>query len=162
MVPWKVANNIDALGDDSNPNANVLSNTTPRVTDAIKSWKQVFDILENEIINCPDETAEENDESFSSKLKFVAQLELHNIVARPRIISYNDMISWDLEHVDIQTNNIINHQQVTVGSFWPENLQVMYKISPTPKYTYNVTFLLEFERKECTQYAKSGHDIVNT
>ena len=38
----------------------------------------------------------------------------------------------------------------------------MYKLSPTPKYTYNVAFLLEFERKECTQYARNGHDIVKT
>jgi hypothetical protein len=38
----------------------------------------------------------------------------------------------------------------------------MYKISPTPKYTYNVAFLLEFERKECVQYTRSGHDIIKT
>ena len=38
----------------------------------------------------------------------------------------------------------------------------MYKLSPTPKYTYNDTFILEFERKECTQYARNGHDIVKT
>jgi hypothetical protein len=75
---------------------------------------------------------------------------------------YNDMISWALEHVDIQTRSIINHQQVVVGSFRPEHLQVMYKLSPTPKYTYNVAFLLEFERKECTQYTRNGHDIVKT
>jgi hypothetical protein len=38
----------------------------------------------------------------------------------------------------------------------------MYKISHTPKYTYNASFLLEFERKECTQYARNGHDIVKS
>jgi hypothetical protein len=70
------------------------------------------------------------------------------------------MINWALEHVDIQTRSIINHQQVIINSFRSENLQVMYKISPTPKYTYNVTFLLEFERKECTKYGRNGHDIV--
>jgi hypothetical protein len=72
------------------------------------------------------------------------------------------MINWALEHVDIQTRSIINHQQVVVGSFQPEHLQVMYKISPTPKYTYNCAFLLEFERKESSQYARKGHDIVKT
>jgi hypothetical protein len=38
----------------------------------------------------------------------------------------------------------------------------MYKISATPKYTYNVTFLLDFERKECIQYSRSGHDIIKS
>jgi hypothetical protein len=38
----------------------------------------------------------------------------------------------------------------------------MYKLSSTPKYTYNATFLLDFERKECTQYDKNGHDIIKT
>ena len=76
---------------------------------------------------------------------------MHKIFARPRIIPYNDMINWALEHVEIQTRSIINHQQVVVSSFQPENLQLMYKLSPIPKYTYNVAFFLDFERKECTQ-----------
>ena len=38
----------------------------------------------------------------------------------------------------------------------------MYKLSPTPKYTYNATFLLDFERRECTQYGRNGQDIINT
>jgi hypothetical protein len=29
MAPRKAAKKLDALGDDSNPNADVLSNTTP-------------------------------------------------------------------------------------------------------------------------------------
>jgi hypothetical protein len=72
------------------------------------------------------------------------------------------MISWALEHVDIQTRSIISYQKTSVGSFRPENLQVMYKLSSTPKYTYNATFLLDFERKECTQYDRNGHDIIKT
>jgi hypothetical protein len=38
----------------------------------------------------------------------------------------------------------------------------MYNLSPTPKYTYNATFLLDFERRECTQYSRNGHDIIKT
>jgi hypothetical protein len=72
------------------------------------------------------------------------------------------MINWALEHVNIQTRSIINQQQVIIDSFRQEHLKVMYKISPTHKYTYNATFLLEFERNECTQYARNGHDIVKT
>jgi hypothetical protein len=130
MVPRKAAKKLDALGDDSNTNADVLSNTTPRVVDAIKTWKQVFDILEHETINCPDNSAEEDDGSFAAKLRSIAQLELHKIVARLRIIPYNDMINWALEHVDIQTRSVINHQQTVVSSFQPKNLQVMYNYHP--------------------------------
>jgi hypothetical protein len=38
----------------------------------------------------------------------------------------------------------------------------MYNLSPNPKYTYNVSFILEFEKKECIQYARSSHDIVKS
>jgi hypothetical protein len=98
------------LGDDSNPNADVLSDTTLRVVDAIKTWTHVFDVLEHEIINCPNDSVEEDDKSFTAKLRHVAQYELHNIDARPRIIPYNNMISWDLEHVNIQTRSVINQK----------------------------------------------------
>jgi hypothetical protein len=60
------------LGDDSNPNANVLSDTTPRVANAIQTWMRVFDVLEHEIIKCLDDSAEEDDDSFTSKLRHVA------------------------------------------------------------------------------------------
>jgi hypothetical protein len=72
------------------------------------------------------------------------------------------MINWALEHINIQTISVINHQQTAIDSFRPENLQVMYNLSPTPKYTYNATFLLDFERKECTQYNINGCDIIKT
>ena len=45
MAPRKDAKNLDASGDDSNPNAYVLLERTPRVVDAIKTWTQVFDVL---------------------------------------------------------------------------------------------------------------------
>jgi len=38
----------------------------------------------------------------------------------------------------------------------------MYTIFPNSKYTYNTTFILDFEQKECIQYARSGHDIIST
>jgi hypothetical protein len=62
---------------------------------------------------------------------------------------YNNMISWALEHVDIQTKSIVNHQKVSVGSFRPEHMKVMYKISHNTRYTFNAAFILEFEKKEC-------------
>jgi hypothetical protein len=101
MASWKIEKNIDAFCDDSNPNEDILSDTTQRFMDTIKTWMQVFDVLEHEIINYPDDSIEEDDESYTTKLRHVAPSELHKMVAQPRIIPYNDMISWALEHVDI-------------------------------------------------------------
>jgi hypothetical protein len=71
--------NSDAPSEDSNPNADVLLETTPRAMDTVKSWMKVFEILEHEIINCPEESAEEEDDTYTAKLRCIAQLELHKI-----------------------------------------------------------------------------------
>jgi hypothetical protein len=72
MAPLKSAKKLDASSYDSNPNAYVLSDTTPRVANTIKTWKQVFDLLEHEIINYLDESIEEDYEYFTSKIRHVA------------------------------------------------------------------------------------------
>jgi hypothetical protein len=77
-------------------------------------------------------------------------------------MSYNDMIGWALENIDIQTRSITDHQKVGVGTFRPEHLQVMYKLSPSPKYTYNTTFMLDFEEHECIQYDKIYPNIIKS
>ena len=109
IAQQKAAKKLDASGDDSNPNADVLSNRTLWVADAIKTWMQVFDVLEHEIINCLDDSTEEDDNSYTTKIKDVSYSEMHKIVLQPRIIPYNNMISWALEYVNIQTRSIINH-----------------------------------------------------
>jgi hypothetical protein len=73
---------------------------------------------------------------------------------------YNDMISWALEKTDIQTRSILNSQGVIVGSFRPEHIQVMYKLPPTSKYIYNVEFVEEFQRKECTEFDQTYPGII--
>jgi len=130
--------------EDSNPNTDILSYTTSRITDAIKTWKQVYAILEHKFFLCPDDSTEEEDELFSTKLRLVAKSELHKVVARLRTMPYNDMISWALDHIDIQARSIFSHQKTFVGSFRPKYIQVMYKLSSEPKYTYNSTFILDF------------------
>jgi hypothetical protein len=56
--------------------------------------------------------------------------------------------------VDILTRTIISEQKVTVGTFRPEHLQVMYQLSPTPNFSHNAKFLESFKQKECEQYGK--------
>jgi hypothetical protein len=81
MAPRKAGKKQDSLTEESNPNADILSDTTARLTDVIKSWKQVYDILEQEISLCSDDSVEEEDESFSAKLRHVAKSELHKVAS---------------------------------------------------------------------------------
>jgi hypothetical protein len=109
----------------------------------------VFKVLEKEIIKCPEDSAKEEDDTYEAKLRCIAQSKLKKIARRSRLMPYNDMISWALEHIDIQTQSIFNHQKVIVISFRLEHMQVMYTLSPNPKYTFNAAFIMEFEQKEC-------------
>jgi len=61
-------------------NIDIFSNTSPRVVDTIKTWMQVCDILQYDLENCPEDSNNERDETQDTKLKYVAQSELHNIV----------------------------------------------------------------------------------
>ena len=63
----------DAAGEGSNPNENVLSDTTPRAIDSVKSWTQVFEVLEHEIINCLEDFSDEVDDTHEAKLIYIAQ-----------------------------------------------------------------------------------------
>jgi hypothetical protein len=79
---------------------------------------------------------------------------------QPKFVPYNDMFGWALENVDISTRTICNSQKFTVGYFRPEPFQVMYKLSPVPNYIYNSTFLMRFNKKECSQYRKNLPDLI--
>jgi hypothetical protein len=107
------------------------------------------------LVNYLDDSSDNEKEDLSIKYKTIAQSELHKVATRPRLLPYNDMIGWALDHVDIPTRTIFNSQKVIVGSFRPEHLQVMYKLSPTPNFIYNVSFLVDFNKKECDQYGKT-------
>jgi hypothetical protein len=81
-----------AAGKSVNSNTDVLSNTSPRDIDTVKTWMQVFDILQHELINYPEDLGDEATETHAMKLKDITQSDLHKIVAWPRILPYKDMI----------------------------------------------------------------------
>jgi len=64
--------NIDAAGQNSNPNEKIMSDTTPRAIDTVKTWTWAFEILEHEIINYPEDSGEKEDNSFTTKLRRIA------------------------------------------------------------------------------------------
>jgi hypothetical protein len=93
-------------------------------------------------------------------LRDIEESELHKIATCPWLMAYNDMISWALEKVDIPTRSILNDQGVIISSFKPEHIQVMYKLSPNPKFIYNAEFIAKFQRKECTEADQTYPDLI--
>jgi hypothetical protein len=57
------------------------------------------------------------------------------------------MIVWALDNVDVPTRNILNEQGAIIDSFRPEHIQVMYKLIPNYKHTFNKEFVAAFSKK---------------
>jgi hypothetical protein len=148
MAPKKAPNKSEDTEEMRNPEGDIISDTTPHAIDSIKSWREIYELLDYEIKNSPADS--------ENHLRNIAESELHKIAAHPRLMAYNDMINWVLEKVDISTRSILNDQAIVIGSFRPEHIQVMYKLSPNPKYIYNA----EFQRKECTEANQTYPNLI--
>ena len=83
---------------------------------------QIFEILEHEVRNCPDDFGDEKTDKTRTKLRVIAEAEIHKIATCPKLMPYNDMINWALENTNVQTRSIINHEKVVVSSFKPEHI----------------------------------------
>jgi hypothetical protein len=75
-------------------------------------------------------------------------------------VAYTEMVGWVLDKVDILRRSIQNEQGAIVGSFRPKHIQVMYKLSPNYKHTFNDEFLAEFQRKECIEVGHTYPDMI--
>jgi hypothetical protein len=152
MAPKKASKKSEDIEEMRNPGGDIISDTMLHAIDSIKSWTQISEFLDYEIKNSS--TDSEN------HFRDIAKSELHKIAGRPQLMAYNDMVNWALEKVDIPTRSILNDQGVVVSSFRPEHIQVMYKLSPNPKYVYNVEFLAEFQRNECIEADQTYLDLI--
>jgi hypothetical protein len=76
MAPQKMAKEA---GEGANLNVDVLSDTSSRDIDTVKSWMQAFNILEHELINCPEDSNDEVNDTHEAKLRDIAQLEIQKI-----------------------------------------------------------------------------------
>jgi hypothetical protein len=138
---------------EEQPESDIISDTTAAgVIHDIKSWAKIADKMEEELSYSDDE-----DENY---LRNIASTGLHKVAARPKLVSYTDMIVWALDKVDVPTRSIRNEQGEVTGSFRPEHLQVMYKLSPHHKHTLNSEFLAAFQQKECVEGAQSYSDMI--
>jgi hypothetical protein len=152
MAPRKAPKKSEEAAKSSSPEGDVVSDTTPHAIDSIKSWRKIFETLDYEIKNFLDDS--------ENKLRNIAESELHKVATHPRLMTYNDMISWALERTDMQTRSILDSQGVVIGSFRPEHIQVMYKLCPNSKHVYNKDFVSEFQRKECTEADQTYLGII--
>jgi hypothetical protein len=63
----------------------IISDTTPHAIHSIKSWTGISELLEDEVKYA--------DPDFENHLWDIAESELHKVDARPRLVTYTDMIS---------------------------------------------------------------------
>jgi hypothetical protein len=105
MAPRKVPK---ATSKSPGQNTDVISDTSPRSINTVKTWTNVFNILQYELVNFPDDSSNNENEDLSTKYKTIAQAEMHKVATRPILLPYNDMIKWALDHVDIPTRTIFN------------------------------------------------------
>ena len=62
----------------------IISDTTPHAIHSIKSWDQISKLLEDELKYAASDS--------ENHLRDIVESELHKVVARPRLVSYTDMI----------------------------------------------------------------------
>jgi hypothetical protein len=138
---------------EEQPESDVISDTTAAgVIHNIKSWVTIADKLEGELSY--------SDEDGENYLRNIASTGLHKAAARPRLVSYTDMVIWALDKVDVPTRSILNERGEVAGSFRPEHIQVMYKLPPNHKHTLNSEFLAAFQQKECKEGGQSYPDMI--
>jgi hypothetical protein len=130
MAPKMGPKKSEDTTEISNPEGDVISDTTPHAIDSIKSWRQIYENLDCEMKNSPSDS--------DNHLRDIEESKIHKIATCQCLMPYNDMVSWALDKVDILTRSILNDQGAIIGSFRPKHIQVMYKLSPNPNFIYNV------------------------
>jgi hypothetical protein len=138
---------------EEQPEGDIISDTIAAgVIHNIKSWATIADKMEGELSY--------SDDDGENYLRNIANTGLHKAAARPKLVSYTDMVIWELDKVDVPTRSILNEQGEVAGSFRPEHIQVMYKLSPNHKHTLNSEFLAAFQQKECYEGGQSYLDMI--
>ena len=89
MAPRKVPKEVV---ESSGQGSDIVFDTSPRSINTIKTWTHIPNVLQPEVINCSDDSCDEENDDMSTKYKIVAQAEMHKIAARPRILPYYDIV----------------------------------------------------------------------
>ena len=97
-----MGNKEKALSSESKEMASLYADTACNKDAGITTWEGMFSLLEEDNPRVMDVSATAGS-SNSSEASFteLACSFLHRIAARPRILSYIDMVKWVLDSIDI-------------------------------------------------------------
>lgn len=110
-------------------------------------WEAMYNIVEEEKPRILEMkvTVDGRDSSDASMFETTCSF-LHHIVACPKIIPYIDMVKWAIDEADISDKEFRTKRQEVMGSFTPDNLQLMYHL-PEPQVIYNKQFAEKFSKE---------------
>jgi hypothetical protein len=63
--------------------SDIISDTSSRNINTVKTWTHVSNILHSEQIDCSDDSSDNEKDDLSTKYKIISQSEMHKIEARP-------------------------------------------------------------------------------
>ena len=86
-----------------------------------------------------DNSLSNDSESWTDTAKYF----LHRIFARPKMLSYTDLLRWLLDNVDIRDRKFVTRSRTIIGSLRPLDLKNMYKL-PEPQKRYDAQCVQEF------------------
>ena len=61
----------------------IISDTSPQSIDSIRTWSYVSEVLQSELVNCSDDSSDNEKDDLATKYKIIIQAEMHKIAARP-------------------------------------------------------------------------------
>ena len=93
------------------------------------SWENIYNLLEAEDLEVIEEEKETTDSSEKSEntLNDLAWSFLHSIASRPRILPYNDLVSWVIESINIIDREFFMATGRMFSSFRAEDIKKMYQ-----------------------------------
>ena len=59
-------------GEISSQSSNIISDTSPRKINTVKTWTHVFNTLQYKLVNCRDDSNDNENEDLSTKSKIIA------------------------------------------------------------------------------------------
>jgi hypothetical protein len=75
------------------------------------------------------------------------------------VLPYYDMVRWIISHIDVSTCTIVNSSRKIVGSFRPDDISNMYKLSP-PTICLDDNFMKSFIEKEVVGEEMQMGDLI--
>jgi hypothetical protein len=80
MAPRKASKVVvEILGQSSN----VVSDISPWCINTVKTWTYSSDILQSELVNCLDDSSNNEKDDLATRYKIIMQTEMHKVAARP-------------------------------------------------------------------------------